>query len=529
MYIIPKPQQIAKQSGFFNLENATYFIPTEFKKLRAFAAIKSKELNLSFSKDASIVFQIVDDMAKEEYSLAVTIDKIIISATFENGAFYGLQSLIQLIKFEEHNQIQCVDIKDKPRFEYRSFMLDIARHFFSKDKIKQYLDIMASLKMNTFHWHLSDDQGWRIEIKKYPLLTQKGTTRDSTALSLKGYIQHKEPRDMQEYGKGCFFTQEEIKEVVAYADSLFINVVPEIDMPGHLVSAIACYPNLSCKEEQLGVGNRWGVMDDIGCCGKEDVYTFAKDVIDELCELFPYPYFHIGGDEVPKGKWKECPKCQAKIKELNLKTENDLQGYFNNEMAKHLHSKNRSMIGWNEILEASDLSNDTIIQWWTGMSHSKNALEWIEKGNKAILSKSDYVYMDHLFSMRPLKKTYEFDLNKLNIDKKFEKNILGIECPQWTEYIRTEEKLDMNTFPRLHAMSEVGWTNSEYKNYENFEERLQKHLKSLQANGINCALPEVYNLVGFKGFMRRARQVKDWICNPNCEVKLNNEAKKHLK
>ena len=248
-----------------------------------------------------------------------------------------------------------VTVSDAPKYAYRGFMLDCARHFWTIDKIKQILDVMAALKMNEFHWHLSEDQGWRAEIKKYPLLTEKGSIRNGTQVSPRDSAPDSARVKDAEYGRGLYYTQEQMREIVAYAAQRHIEVIPEIDMPGHMVAAIACYPELSCRGEATEVSPKWGVLDNICCCGKEDVYRFAKDVIDELVEIFPGRFFHIGGDEVPKKRWKECPACQKKIRELGLKDENALQGYFNNQIAEYLRSKGKRMIAWNEAHQAREI------------------------------------------------------------------------------------------------------------------------------------------------------------------------------
>lgn len=465
--LIPQPLRAESTKGLVWFSKKTTFsgaFSGIYPVLRPMLPLceEAQENTLLFQKDSSL--------PEESYRLHCENGDLFVEASDQRGAFYAVMTLLQLCG--EGASFESVSIEDAPRYHHRGFMLDCARHFWSVKKIKQILDIMARLKMNVFHWHLTDDQGWRIEIKKYPLLTEKGAIRKSTALSLTGYEEHKEPRDYTEYGRGLFYTQEEVRDVVAYAKARQIDILPEIDMPGHFVAAIACYPHLSCTGEPTEVSDRWGVLDNIGCCGKEDIYNFVKDIIDELCELFPYPYFHIGGDEVPKTRWKQCPACQAKIKELGLKDENALQGHFNNVITAYLREKGRSTVGWNEILEASDALDPTIIpQWWTPMEGSHRELDWLAAGNHLIISLIDYVYMTHAYAIRPLAKTYSFGPDKLGITD--DTNVLGVEAPQWTEYIRDEEKLDINTFPRLSAIAEVAWTQPENKDYDSFEQRLE--------------------------------------------------------
>lgn len=520
MNIIPKPLKAYEKTEKVYFSCATEISgafpqTAEFTK-KLLSDVKAAEAN-------SLIFTADDSVPAEGYRIKCENGNISVAASDEAGAFYAVMTLTQLCAGE--NSFTAADIEDKPRFKHRGFMLDCARHFWTIDKIKQILDVMASIKMNIFHWHLSEDQGWRIEIKKYPLLTEKGAIRKSTALALKGYERKKEAREYKEYGRGLFYTQDEAREIVAYAAERHINVLPEIDMPGHLVAAIACYPELSCTGEETEVCTRWGVMDNIGCCGKENIYNFVKDIIDELVEIFPYPYFHIGGDEVPKDRWKKCPNCQKKIKELGLKNENELQGHFNNEIAKYLKSKGKNMIGWNEILDSIDtLDKEIIPQWWIKRRPAdKLELKWLKSGGKMILSLVDYVYMDHPYAVRPLSKTYSYGPKTMGITD--ESNIVGIELPQWTEYIRDEEKLDLNTYARLIAASEISWTAEQNKNYDDFAARLEAMRPYFSAQGARIAPAEIYTGEAIKiPFMRVPLGWKKWRSDPYFELE---KAKKY--
>lgn len=487
--IIPVPLKAEEKEGFAPF-GGKLKIYGEFSDTVKFA--EKILINAKGGEGCELVFEKNTDAAEEGYFLKVEEKTIKVKASSEKGAFYALMTLLQLAG--NAGRVPCCEIGDKPRFAYRGFMLDSARHFWSIDTVKRYIDLMARLKMNEFHFHLTDDQGWRVEIKKYPLLTEKGSIRKNTQLSLYGYNSGKEAHDDVEYGRGCFYTQEQLKDIVAYAAERHIEVIPEIDMPGHMVAAIACYPELSCTGEPAEVSTRWGVMDNICCCGKEDVYRFAKDVIDELCEIFPGRFFHIGGDEVPKKRWKTCPKCQEKIKKEGLKDENALQGYFNSEIAKYLKSKGKRMSGWNEILDAQDIMDTEIVaQWWVNHS-AGNAQEkkWIKRGGKIIMSPVNYVYMDHPYHLRPLKKTYATDTELLGAD--FEKGVLGMEIPQWTEYIRCEKKLDMLTVPRLITFSEVCWSDRANKDYGEFEKRLENSREYFAS--LNCPICPKYLYTG---------------------------------
>ena len=533
--IIPKPLKCKEKNGHFIITNGTTIggaFSHAIDKLVGYV----EKAGVSLKKDnenSNISFVLDEKLSVEEYALNVTEDGIIILASSENGAFYASQTLRQILLLDTLSDVSeisvpCVDIIDKPRFSYRSFMLDVARHFYDKDVIKQYLDMMALHKLNTFHWHLTEDQGWRIEIKKYPLLTEKGAIRSNTQLKLLGYNKNKEEHDNVPYGEGLYFTQDDVREIVEYAKDLHINVVPEIDMPGHLVAAISCYPELSCEGKPIDVCNRWGVMKDIGCVGGDKLLPFIKDILDEVCELFPYEYFHIGGDEVPKDKWKKCPKCQAKIKELGLKNENELQGWFNNEVLEYLKTKGKKLIGWNEILEAGNvLSNETIVQWWIGNAKGRGVYDWMKKGNKIVMSPCNYIYCDHFYSMKDLKKTYSIDLDTMGLDASLEHNVLGIEAPMWTEYVRDVNKLQFNTYPRLQALAEINWTSKANKDFSDFEVRLASLNCILDKYDINYATKDAYLCDGFKGFIRKLKAGKEWLCDSYTEFEKYSRKKDH--
>ncbi|MEG1608468.1 MAG: beta-N-acetylhexosaminidase [Clostridia bacterium] len=521
--IIPKPLCEEFKKGQFVFD-ATTAIDGDFEKSQAklVSLLAKCNVQIKTKKGGNIVFQNDPSLAVEEYFLDVEEGKIIITASAEAGAFYAVQSLRQLAEMDiadggDKIACPCCIIKDKPRFKHRAFMLDVCRHFFDKDTVKEFLEMMALLKMNVFHWHLSEDQGWRIEIKKYPLLTTKGTIRKSTSTNVLNYASNGEARTNQPYGEGKFFTQDDIKEIVAYAQELHIDIIPEIDMPGHMMAAIACYPELSCEGKDVDVSARWGVMDTIGCVGGDKFLPFVKDVIDEVCQLFPYEYFHLGGDEVPKSKWKACPKCQAKIKELGLKNENELQGWFNNQILEYLKTKNKKVIGWNEILDASELSSETVVQWWTKGVAASGVGKWLEKGNKVVISPCPYVYFDHFYSMKDLKKTYSLDLDTVGLSQKFESQTLGFEAPQWTEFVRDIGKLHFNTYPRLQAIAEIGWTAKQNKNFADFECRLKDFSKILDKKNIGYAPRKFYLCRGISNWGRFINAPMNWVRNPNSE------------
>lgn len=518
--IIPKPLCAKELEGKVALSKNTKLCGAFAENFDVLAPLFADAADAA---ENTLTFVANADVAEEGYRIACADGNITVEAADAAGAFYAVMTLLQIADGEA--EIPAVEIEDTPRYHHRGFMLDCARHFWTVEKIKEILDVMARIKMNIFHWHLTEDQGWRIEIKKYPLLTEKGAIRKSTALCLTGYDEYKEPRDYTEYGRGLYYTQDQAREIVAYAAARHINIVPEIDMPGHFVAAIACYPELSCTGEAVEVSDRWGILDNIACCGKENIYNFIKDIIDELVEVFPYPYFHIGGDEVPKDRWEVCPNCQAKIKELGLKDENALQLYFNNVISAYLKSKGRSTMGWNEILEGGELDPEIIPQWWRSMDDDVRELKWLADGNKLILSMVEYVYMDHAFAIRPLKKTYDFGPEVFGL--KDDTGVFGVEAPQWTEYIRDTEKLDLNTFPRLLAMAEVGWTSAANKCYDCFEarvENLRGYFESIKAPIAPQFIYRGETIDGINDDNRLTIGWEAWRADPNFEVALKNKA-----
>lgn len=521
--IIPRPLKLVEMSGEFKYTFSTKiggeFEKTKMQLLEIFSKCGVEASVVSGNGDINFVMN--NTLDKEGYILNVAENQITIYASSEAGAFYAVQTLRQICSVDTLSgvsdvSIPCCDIEDKPRFKRRAFMLDIARHFSTMDTIKECLDMMALNKLNVFHWHLTDDQGWRIEIKKYPLLTQRGAVRKATMLA-GGVMEEKE------YGDGLYYTQEQVKEVIEYAKNLHIEVMPEIDMPGHLVAAIHCYPELSCEGKQIDVFPRWGILDDIGCVGGDKLMPFVKDIIDELAELFPYEYFHIGGDEVPKKKWKNCPKCQAKIKELGLKGEEELQGWFNNQILEYLKTKNKYMIGWNEILKATELSDETIIQWWIHSAKASGVDKWLAKGNKVILTPEPYLYMDHCYDMKDLKKYYSVDLDTMRLSEKYESQVLGIEAPLWTEYVRCKEKLQFNIYPRMQDLGEINWTSKENKNFADFESRLPVQMKIMDAKNIVYAKRDAYLVRGFKNWGRKSKAWLNWQKNQNHEFEKYNK------
>ena len=436
----------------------------------------------------------------EGYRLTVNDRLVRIEGRTAQGVFYGIQTLrksLPIILETERNdnsgvtnqvELPAVVINDQPRFAYRGMHLDVSRHFFGIDVVKEYLDIMALHNMNTFHWHITDDQGWRIEIKKYPKLAQLGSQRKHTVIG----------RNMGVYDDtpyGGYFTQDEAREVVQYAKDRYITVIPEVDMPGHMLGALKAYPELGCTGGPYETEGRWGVFEDILCAGNEQTYQFINDVLDELMDIFPSQIFHIGGDEAPRERWEKCPKCQQRIRELGLKgdgkyaAEAKLQGYFTNRVENYLISKGRRIIGWDEILEG-DVNASAMIMSWRGV---KGGLEAAEKGHDVVMAPTSHGYFDYyqtnpedwnnptLFkAYLPMERVYSLDPSPDSLSVVAKKHIIGAQANIWTEYIAYKNLLEYQMLPRAAAMCEVQWVMPKQKNYGEFLERERQMLNIYQ-------------------------------------------------
>ena len=497
--IIPQPLEQTLSKGEFILNSSTgidydenFKISAEFLKvfIEEGSNIKLQSNNMiSFIKDESL--------ADEGYALEILPESIIIKAKTDQGAFYAVQSLRQLLppEFEdgtvEENEIAIpsVTIKDKPQFSYRGMHLDVGRHMFSVDFIKKYIDALGMLKMNTFHWHLTEDQGWRIEIKKYPKLQEIAAFRNETLIG--HYSDQPHQFDGKKYGG--YYTQGEIKEVVAYAQKRFVTIIPEIELPGHSQAAIAAYPEFGCTGEQVEVATKWGVFEDI-YCPKEETFAFLEDVLDEVLALFPSEYIHIGGDEAPKIRWNNCEHCQALIKKEGLKGEHELQSYFISKIEKYLNSKGRQIIGWDEILEGGLAPNATVMSW-RGIN---GAIEAAKQHHNVIMTPTSHCYFDYYQSENenepiaiggflPLEKVYSFNPIPEELNEQEAKYVLGAQGNIWTEYMKTSEHVEYMAFPRVLAMSEVVWSKQENKNYPDFVKRVENFHKRLDALNINYA------------------------------------------
>lgn len=440
----------------------------------------------------------------EAYRLTVTDKQVTIAASTPAGAFYGIQTLrksLPALDKAEDITLPATIVTDQPRFGYRGMMLDCGRHFWPISFVKKYIDILALHNMNTFHWHLSEDQGWRIEIKKYPKLTEIGSKRSRTIMGHNADLDDGTPY-------GGYYTQEEAREIVRYAADRHITVIPEIDMPGHMLAALASYPELGCTGGPYEVGYGWGVFRDVLCVGNEKIYTFLQDIIDELTDIFPSKYFHIGGDETPTVRWENCPKCQALAKANGIDAK-QLQAIFTNRLEAYINSKGRSIIGWDEITHGKINQSATIMSWRGVEPGSKAA----EAGHDVIMSPTTYCYFDHyqtkdtyaeplcIGGYLPVEKVYSFDAAPDSLSDAAKKHILGVQANLWTEYIANTNMVEYMVLPRMGALAEVQWMPVEKKNYEEFVKR-ETHMS------------QIYDKLGYKYAIHiwpeRHKPLGDW-------------------
>lgn len=505
--VIPKPMEMKVSGGHFALKAKTAiyaergspgvktianYLAEQLRPATGLSLVVLEGTGGSLPADSILLTTKSDDtkLGEEGYKLVVTENNIVLRAPRAAGLFYGVQTIQQLLPAEIESRkkipgmtwtIPCVEIKDKPRFAWRGSLLDCCRQFMSVDFVKRYIDLLAYHKMNRFHWHLTEDQGWRIEIKKYPKLTEVGAWRGEGENIYGGY-----------------YTQEDVKDIVEYGKSRYVMVVPEIEMPGHSVAALAAYPELSCTGGPFKVKNSWGISKDVYCAGEDKVFEFLQDVLSEVVELFPAPYIHIGGDECPKDRWKQCPKCQARIKAEGLKDEHELQSYFIKRIERILLSKNRRLIGWDEILEGG-LAPAATVQSWRGMN---GAIAAVESGHDTIVSPTSHCYFDYPHSAEqmvsdsfpdwmgvlPLKKVYSFEPVPEGLTAEQERHILGGEGNIWTEHA-PQELVDSRAYPRLTALAEVLWSPKGHRDWEDFSRRLQVHYQRLDIMDVDYFKP----------------------------------------
>lgn len=513
--LIPQPQMLELGHGSYSLDKE-YLVYTNSEKTQKEIHFLSEFLNNNYGislsriadveQNAHIKIYLTDEIAeKEGYSLNIE-KNIIIKAQTPTGVFYAIQTLLQLLpseygKYSSLN-IPVLQIEDYPNYAWRGLNLDVCRHFSSVETVKKIIDGLAMHKMNVFHWHLTEDQGWRIEIKKYPKLTEIGSQRKETVI---GHLSEY-PTQFDNTPHGGFYTQEQIKEVVAYAAKRHITVVPEIELPGHALAALAAYPQFSCTGGPFEVFTEWGVTDDVYCAGKEGTFEFLEDVLTEVLELFPSQYIHIGGDECPKGNWKKCQDCQKRIQEEGLKDELELQSYVIKRIEKFLAQHDRTLIGWDEIIEGG-LPERANVMVWRGIHAGEHAASL---GHDVIMSPYKFVYLDYyqgqyyepiaISGHLPLERVYNYDPVPEGLDDNFHKHVLGIHASIWTEYIKTSEHLQYMLFPRLTAISETGWTNRDLKDFESFTQRMPYHYPRLDNLGLNYRVDYPQGLLPQKKF-----------------------------
>lgn len=519
--LVPWPVEVKQLPGSYLLKN-TITVSNSFPAhiwnglFNYFRDEMSKQFGITVTEavkgkkgDIDFFMKRMPTSGKPAYTINVSKSGVSINSNFDEPAFHAMQTFFQLIPIDPKakKEIPLVHIFDYARFNYRGMHLDVGRHFFPVDFVKKYIDYIAYHKLNKFHWHLTEDQGWRIEIKKYPELTKTGGWRNGTIIGRYPGTGNDNIR------YGGYFTQEQIKEVVQYAKERFIEVIPEIEMPGHSSAAIAAYPWLSCfpnkmtdipanmisqksvEEQKNGriklVQETWGVFDDIFCAGNDSVFVFLQNVIDEVIPLFPSKYFHIGGDEAPKTHWKQCSRCQQRIKDLNLKDEHELQSYFVQRIEKYLNSKGKTLIGWDEILEGG-LAPNAIVMSWRG---EKGGIEAAKQKHQVIMTPGNPVYFDHSQSenedsvtiggYNPIEKVYAYEPVPKELTEEEGKYVLGSQANVWTEYMKNTLKVEYMIYPRMAALSEVLWSKRENKNWENFEKRLQTQFKRYEKWGAN--------------------------------------------
>ncbi|WP_307527665.1 glycoside hydrolase family 20 protein [Pedobacter sp. W3I1] len=497
IHIIPKPVAVEQRVGSFYINSKTQIFSgttsalanTDFLKtyVKALTGINLKSIQTAAIARNGIYLLIDPAKVKhaEGYELEVSAAGVKITAADGSGLFYGLQSLIQIIHQSKAGQLSVPACKiiDYPEFSYRGMHLDVSRNMFSTATIKKWLDVLAFYKINTFHWHLTDDQGWRMEIKKYPELQRTAAWRNETLIGHK----RTEPHlfDGQRYGG--YYSQEDVKEIVTYAMARKITVIPEIEMPGHALAALTAYPELGCTGGPYQVATYWGVFDDVFCAGNDKTFAFIADVLDEVINLFPGKYIHIGGDECPKIRWKVCPKCQKRIKDENLKDEHELQSYFIQRVEKHVELKGRKIIGWDEILEGGISPGATVMSW----RGEEGGIAAAKLKHNVIMTPEKYVYFDYYQSQNkseqvaaggftPLSKVYHYNPLPAALNTEDQRYILGVQANVWSEYLPDAEKAEHMIFPRIIALAEVAWSKNERKNYRDFLNRLSSHERFLK-------------------------------------------------
>jgi hexosaminidase len=526
--IIPKPLSLVKTNGVFALNDSTLLLadtgceePAAIARQLQSRLMTAAGLNPAVRTTTAvpavnvIVFQInhpvVDSLGKEGYVLVVDDDHIEVSANEPCGLFYGMETILQLLPPDIYGlaksdsvtrwSVPAVRIIDRPRYAWRGMHLDVSRHFFSKEFIKQYIDLIAMHKMNVFHWHLTDDNGWRPEIKKYPGLTETAAWRVDR--ENEPWTKREPQKEGEKATYGGYYTQDDIREIVAYARERYVTVIPEIEMPGHSREVFAAYPGLSCTGKRLTVppGSYWP-DEDIFCAGNEKTFRFIEDVLTEVISLFPSEYIHIGGDEADKSHWKKCPKCQKRIREEGLKDEQELQSYFIKRIESFLHAKGKKLIGWDEILEGG-LAPDATVMSWRGM---EGGILAARQGHDVVMTPTAYCYFDYyqadpafqpeaIGGFTTLKKVYSFEPTPPELNEDEAAHILGAQGNMWTEYIATPAHAEYMALPRMTALAEVLWSPKTQRDWDDFLSRLQTQCKRFDKMKVNYCrgsfIPEI--------------------------------------
>lgn len=493
--VIPQPQEIvlARDTTPFIIDRSTTIVyPATNEKMHRTAdflatfikEMTGTEVRVSDKEKSSnaIILAVDSTMGHPEgYKLQITPEKGLLTGGSEAGVFYGIQTIHKALPILKDGKVAAAlpagTVTDFPRFRYRGFMIDVGRHFFPVSYLKQMIDLMALHNINYFHWHLTEDQGWRIEIKKYPKLTEIGSKRDSTIIDW-------ETKKFDGKPHSGFYTQDEAREIVRYAADRFITVVPEIDLPGHTTAALASYPELGCTGGPYKVLCSFGVFPDVLCAGNDQTLQFTKDVLDEIMDIFPSEYIHIGGDECPKSRWEKCPKCQAKIKELGIKAlpkhskENQLQTYFMSELEKEINAHGRRMLGWDEVLEGGLTPNSTIMSW-RGI---QGGIEAARQHHDVIMTPIQRLYFSNprinkMTGFEWMNRVYNFEPVPAELTDAEKKFVIGTQGCIWTEWTADSTKMEWQILPRMAALSEIQWTLPEHKNFERFMERLPEMLK----------------------------------------------------
>ncbi len=501
--IIPRPDSVsAGETPSFWLTPATPILAPEGLEreaefLREYIRLSTGIKLREGGTGAPIRLDRSDKLEQEAYRIEVTDDSVAILGGSSSGIFYGIQALRKMLPTGDFRgvEIPSGSLTSSPRFGYRGMHLDVCRHFFDEEFVKRYIDLLALHGINHLHWHLSDDQGWRIEIEQYPRLTEVGDARRETVVG-----RNSDQYDGIPYGEGCYFTQEQARRIVAYAHERHMEVIPEIDLPGHMMAALAAYPELGCTGGPYEVWCRWGVSEEVLCAGNDQVLQFVCNILDEIMEIFPSEWIHIGGDECPKVRWEACPKCQARIQKEGLadrgvKPEEALQGWFMRQVIAHLNSRGRTAIGWDEVLEGAEKSDDLIIMSWRG---EQGALEAARRGMRSIMAAQNYLYFDHyqtrdnsrerlaLGGFNPIDRVYGFDPAALLPDS-LKSLLQGVQANLWAEYILDEEHALHMALPRMAALSEIQWCRPEQKDYDDFLHRLQRQLRLYEQLDYNYA------------------------------------------